>query len=230
MGVGERMKANYEAPSRHLLTRRVPVIVRVDGKAFHTFTKGMGRPFDSRLVWAMAKAAGAVAAEMQGFKCGYVQSDEASFLMTDYDDLQTEPWFGYVKGKVETISASVMTAAFNACLGTLPEKLAHFDARAFNVPREDVANYFLWRSKDWERNSVSMYCGAFFSHREMHGKGRADQHEMLHKIGKNWATDLSAQLRNGTWILPDGERRVDVMPNYESVAAIIDPLVNCDKD
>lgn len=218
--IGDRMKRNYEAPSRHLLTRRVPVIVRVDGRAFHTFTRGMEKPFSQRLIDAMVNAACSVSEDMQGFKLGYVQSDEASFLLTDYDELTTEPWFGYVQSKVETAAASMMTAAFNYELGT---SRATFDARAFNIPEADVANYFLWRMKDWERNSVSMYCNASFSAKEMHGKGRADQHEMLYSVGKNWTKDLSDQIRNGTVIMPGGSwvSHLHVPPEYRVVSGLI---------
>lgn len=218
--IGDRMKANYEHRARRYLVRRMPVIVRVDGRAFHTYTRDFDKPFDHDLVAAMIAAAVATASEMQGFKLGYVQSDEASFLLTDYDELTTEAWFGYCQNKVESISASVMTAAFNTVIprGGRP---AHFDARAFNIPREEVANYFLWRAKDWERNSVCMYCGAFYSHSEMHGQGRADRHEMLHAKGKNWATDLPDRLRNGTFILKDCTLRSDVLPNYTAIAELL---------
>ena len=220
------MKANYESRFRRELMRRTPLIVRVDGRAFHTYTRGMERPFSERLINAMVEAAQAVGAEMQGFKAGYVQSDEASFFATDYDTVQTGAWFGYVQSKVETIASSVMTAAFNRAMGNGRD--AHFDARAFNVPREEVANYFLWRAMDWERNSVGMYCRAFFSHKQMSGQGKADQHEMLYGIGKNWATDLDARLRNGTWIFADGRVRTDVMPKYGEIAEILDPMIHCD--
>lgn len=220
------MKANYESRSRRELMRRTPLIVRVDGKAFHTYTRGMKRPFDESLIDAMVTAAKAVSDEMQGFKAGYIQSDEASFFATDYDTLQTEAWFGYAQSKVETIAASVMTAAFNLAMNNC--KVAHFDARAFSIPREEVSNYFLWRAMDWERNSVSMYCRAFFSHKQMNGQGKADQHEMLHGIGKNWTTDLDARLRNGTWIFADGSVREDVMPKHDEIAKMLDQMIHCD--
>jgi tRNA(His) 5'-end guanylyltransferase len=232
------MKRNYETRARHHLARRTPVIVRVDGKAFHTFCKGLDRPFDNRLMRAMEAGARAVSEEMQGFKCAYIQSDEASFLLTDYDALNTEAWFDYVQEKLVSISASVMTAAFNRYFHSneffpapaeYKTRDAHFDARAFNVPREEVVNYFLWRAKDWERNSVSMYCRAHFSHKEMHGQGMADQHEMLHALGLNWATDLTPKQRNGQWLFAGGGRRVDLLPNYQDVAAAIEPLIYCDR-
>jgi tRNA(His) 5'-end guanylyltransferase len=186
----------------------------------------MDRPFDQKLTDSMVTAAQAVAKGMQGFKAAYVQSDEASFFATDYDTINTDAWFGYCKSKVETISASIMTAAFNRALAL--DRDAYFDARAFNIPREEVSNYFLWRALDWERNSLSMYCSSHFSHKELHRKGKFDQHEMLHQIGKNWTTDLTDQQRNGTWILSNGAVRSDVLPNYKQINKILRPLVNCD--
>lgn len=224
--IGDRMKSFYEVRARRMLMRRTPLIVRVDGRAFHTFTRGMERPFDQKLIDAMIHAATSVSHEMQGFKAAYIQSDEASFFATDYDSLQTDGWFGYSQSKIETISASVMTAAFNRTMGM--DRDAHFDARAFNIPREEVSNYFLWRSMDWERNSTSMYCGAFFSHRQMHGKGRSAQHELLHGAGKNWATDLSSQHRNGTWVFADGTKRTDILPRYDDIDSALNDLIQCD--
>lgn len=225
--IGDRMKANYERRSRHELVRRMPVIVRVDGRAFHTYTRGMAKPFDQRLMENMARAAWVTGQEMQGFKAAYVQSDEASFLLTDYDSLQTEGWFGYCQNKVESLSASIMTAAFNRLMNR--PQLAHFDARAFNVPRSEVANYFLWRMKDWERNSLQMYASTFFSHKELHRKGRAAKHEMLHGIGKNWATDLSPRERNGTWVFPCSYANWHVTPTFGNVADLLHDSIYCDE-
>lgn len=221
MALGNRMKDNYEHRYKIGLTRRSPVIVRVDGRAFHTFTKSFKRPFDTRLMDAMEHAAtnlGCV--EMQGFKLGYIQSDEASFLLTDYDTIETDAWFGYDLAKIVSISAACMTAHFNDYLSPHPF-IAMFDARAFNIPREEVANYFVWRAKDWERNSLQMLCQANFSHRELHGKGRAAMHEMLHEKGLNWTTDLDERQRNGTFIFRDGSRRYDVLPTYDAISQLV---------
>jgi len=226
------MKVNYELPASRQLVRRMPVIVRVDGRAFHTYTRGMDRPFDGKFMRAMVIAAAAVAEDMQGFKAAYIQSDEASFFATDYDDLQTESWFGYDQSKVETISASMMTAHFNWAMNI--DRVALFDARAFNIPREEVSNYFLWRGLDWERNSLSMYCRSFFSNKEMQGRKNSEQHEMLHGVGRNWTTDLDDRTRNGTWLFGDVSvdvalrERSDVLPNYKEISALLDPVINCD--
>jgi tRNA(His) 5'-end guanylyltransferase len=215
--LGDRMKKNYENPARLYLTRRTPVIVRVDGRAFHTFTRNLQKPFCTEFTAAMVKSALAVAGEMQGFKLGYVQSDEASFLLTDYDELQTQPWFAYNKSKVESISASTMTWEFARHMSVAGfTKMATFDARAFNIPEDEVVNYFLWRAKDWARNSVTMYAQSKFSHKELHNKTCADMHEMLHEVGLNWSTDLMDDKKNGTFIMRY-DRRTDVLPTYAAI-------------
>ena len=229
--LGNRIKG-YETVSRNFLCKRTPVMVRVDGRAFHTFTRGADRPFDKRIMDSMVAAATAVAIDMQGFKAAYVQSDEATFLMTDYDDINTEGWFGYNLSKIISLSASIMSVEFNKWYGTDKGNdcisTAVFDSRAFNVPRDDVANAFLWRMKDWERNSLQMYCQSVFSHKQLHKKNKDDMHEMLHQEGKNWTTDLTDQQKNGTWIVKKDFSLVakcDVLPRYDNVAAIIDPLI-----
>lgn len=231
--LGDRIKA-YEAVSRHLLTRRMPVIIRVDGRAFHTWCRGLAKPFDLNLIFAMHRAATAVAEDMQGFKACYIQSDEASFLLTDYDEITTECWFGYVTQKLASVSASLMTAAFNEDVvkghihtsdGEKRKTSATFDARAFNVPEADVANYFLWRAKDWERNSLSMFARSFFSHKQLLGKSCSDMHEMLHERGENWAL-LANDLKNGRWFFKYSEVRAiettaRIKPKYEEIAAAL---------
>ena len=216
----ERIKEFYEKRTRYKLLRRMPVIVRVDGQAFHTFTKGM-KGFNSSIINAMALSAELTMDHMAGCKVAYIQSDEASFLLTDYETHHTEAWFDYNVQKLASISASAFTAHFN---GTPTfTKTATFDARAFNVPKEEVANYFLWRAKDWHRNSITMYANQFFKPKEMHRKKLADLHEMLHGVGKNWA-DLSDQIKNGTFII-DGEHRHDILPTYESISKEIEKYV-----
>ncbi len=229
--IGDRFKLNYEAPSKHLLLRRTPVIVRVDGRAFHTFTRRFQKPFDGKFIDSMIIAANSLAGEMQGFKLGYVQSDEASFVLTDYDDLQTQPWFGYVKSKVESISAAKMTFAFARCLRLMGiNEEALFDARAFNVPEAEIVNYFVWRARDWHRNSVSMYARAHFSHKELLHKSVRDMHDMLVSIGRNWAVDLLPEELNGTFLVgPDLIARPDVEPTYQAINTLWESVDPCNK-
>lgn len=252
--LGDRIKGNYENRSKTELVRRMPVILRVDGKAFHTYTRGCKRPFDQDLIDCMVNAAVAVAREMQGFKMGFVQSDEASFLLTDYDDITTEAWFDYKVQKMCSVAASMMTAHFNIeaqkirqreleiirtlidCIddghissrtgmseverslqNPIGGKPAFFDARCFNVPEAEVANAFLWRSQDWNRNSIQMMAHSYFSQKQLHGKSREDMHNMLHEIGKNWTTDTSEQQRNGTWISRDLTLETSILPQWADV-------------
>ena len=212
--LGDRIKG-YESVTHFTATKRMPLMIRVDGRAFHTYTRGMEKPFDKKLMDAMVKAAAEVAAGMQGFKVAYIQSDEVTFCITDYDKLETQGWFDYDLSKIISISASHMTAAFNRRIDK--EATAQFDSRAFNIPHTDVVNAFLWRAKDWERNSLQMYCRAHFSHKELHGKGKQEMHEMLYGIGKNWAKDLTPRDKNGTYLIQSGQRiYIDslIYPNY----------------
>jgi tRNA(His) 5'-end guanylyltransferase len=211
------MKENYENRWRFYLPRRIPVVIRVDGRAFHTVTKKAHRPFDSSFIKAMSSSAVRVAKEIQGCKAAYVQSDEVSFLLTDYDELVTDAWFDYNKSKIETTTASLMSVSFNH-IWEWGTKLATFDARAFSIPREEVVNYFLWRAKDWERNSLQMLARDRFSHSELHGKNTADMHEMLHGLGLNWAK-LNTQFKNGTWWLKRDSwcSETTILPSYEEI-------------
>lgn len=215
--LGDRIK-KYEKTFTHSALKRMPLIIRVDGRAFHTFTKGLNRPFDNGLIDAMVQSAKYVAKDMQGFKAAYIQSDEVTFYLTDYDTLETEGWFCYELPKVISISASLMSVAFNHFYPN--DKLPVFDSRAFTVPKEEVVNCFVWRAKDWERNSLQMYARVFFSHKQLHQKKREDMHEMLHSIGKNWTTDISNRERNGTFLLNSKNgiiERSDILPSYESI-------------
>ena len=200
--LGDRMK-EYENINRNFLMKKTPVIIRLDGKAFHTFTKSFNKPFDQKLMDIMDAAAIKTAEEIQGFKIGYVQSDEVTFVLSDFDDIKTDAWFGYNVNKLCSISAATMTYWFNYYLADSSKK-AIFDARVFNVPSlSEVSNNLLWRAQDWKRNSLQMYCQDNFSQKELEGKNSEMQHNMLHEIGKNWSTDLSGREKNGLFFYLD---------------------------
>jgi tRNA(His) guanylyltransferase len=227
--LGDRMKS-YEAVYNHTLTPNSCVFIRVDGRAFHTFTKNLNKPFDMTFIQCMEKAAIKVSKEMQGFKLGYVQSDEATFMLTDFDTPQTQPWFNNELNKIVSLTASLMSVHFNAYYFPYgPSKASNipvFDARAFVVPKDDAANVFIWRQKDWLRNSLNMYAQAFFSHKEMQGKKASDLHEMLHNKGLNWA-DLNPQVKNGSYITPYG-RLYDTF-NYQDITDYINWVTNAQR-
>ena len=183
----------YENVNRNYLTRRTPVIIRIDGKAFHTLTRNCEKPFDSDFILCMAATTYKILNSIQGAKCAYVQSDEISILLTDYEDLETDAWFKYNIQKIVSVSSSMATVTFNS----LFRREAFFDSRTFNLPKEEVANYFIWRYKDWLRNSLSMFARTFYSQKELNGKNKEQVHEMLFEKGKNWAK-LPEQIKNGT--------------------------------
>lgn len=174
MDLGDRMK-RYESVSDGKLTRRMPVIARIDGKAFHTFTKGMTKPFDMKFQGDMLSTALTLCDEIQGCKLAYVQSDEISLLLTDYDNLDTEAWFDNRINKMCSVAAGIASAALTiAC-----NRMAVFDARFFNVPKEDVCNYFIWRQKDAVKNSINMYAQSMFGHAALQGLNGAHLQELM---------------------------------------------------
>lgn len=111
--LGDRMKKSYENRSKTYLTRRTPVIIRLDGKAFHTFTRGMKKPYDEIFHNTMNATMKYLCENIQGCKLGYTQSDEITLLLTDYDTLTTDAWFDYSVQKICSVSASMATMAFN---------------------------------------------------------------------------------------------------------------------
>jgi len=203
--LGDRMK-DYERVPQTRLARRLPVIMRLDGKAFHSLTKGMDRPFDERLIRCMWETARYLCSEVQGCRLAYVQSDEISLLLTDWDHFDTESWFDYKVQKLVSVSAALATAAFNRAFqkefeGTpFAGRIAVFDSRAANYPRHEVVNYFVWRERDWIRNSLQMLAQANFSHKELQGKNTGMMRRMLMDKGIMW-DDLPTYLRYGACIL-----------------------------
>jgi hypothetical protein len=149
----------YEDSYKSYLTKRTPVIIRVDGKAFSSFTKyaGFSKPFDKLFMSIMNETARDLCAEIQGAKIAYVQSDEITVLLIDYDRYNTESWFGKSLQKMCSVSASIATASFNFHMFELTDSSltrAQFDSRVFCVPREEVCNVFIDRQKDCLRNSA----------------------------------------------------------------------------
>lgn len=213
--LGDRVK-KYESVSKTTLLPRGYIVLRIDGKAFHTFTRGMKKPFDDKLIEAMVNAGQKVAKEMMGFKLGYHQSDEVTFVLTDTDSFDSQYWFEGEVQKLCSVTASMFGAYFNKEMGGTE---AVFDCRAFNVPKDDVANVFIWRQRDWERNSLQMFSRSFFSQKELHNKKRADMHEMLFSKKKNWA-DLGEIYKNGTFFTKDGTRYFEKF-TYEEVNNLI---------
>lgn len=183
------MKA-YEAVPQIQLTPRMPKIIRIDGRAFHTYTRRFAKPFDDDMYRVWAETASVLCHEISGAKLAYFQSDECSVLVTDYDALGTQAWFDNNIQKMVSVAASIATAAWNQRMNARkcgqPE--ATFDARVFALPKEEVCNYFIWRQRDAARNSVSSLAHAHFSHKRLHGLTGEQKQELLWQEKRiNWA-------------------------------------------
>lgn len=223
--LGDRMKNNYENVNRFYLTRRMPIVIRMDMKAGHTFTKGMKKPFDDIFVKTMQETMKYLCENIQGCVLGYTQSDEISLVLVDYAELTTDAWFGNNLQKMCSVSASMATLAFNKAftrniskqskrlytehlegkdasyietLEIAMNKGAMFDSRVFTIPKEEVCNYMLWRQQDATRNSILSVGQANFSHKDLHGKSCNNMQDMLMtQKGINW-NDYATTLKRGS--------------------------------
>lgn len=206
--LGTRMKSNYELRHKVSLPRRTYILIRLDGRAFHSYCKGLTRPFDADLSTDMGSTAIALCREIQGARFAYVQSDEISILVTDFASDDTEAWFDNNLQKMVSVSASIATAEFNRersirCVidqyrntsvsmemvrKIEGQKLAHFDSRAFVIPdRTEVENYFIWRQQDCTRNSISMAAQSMFPHWRLQGQSSDQMQELMFQAqGVNW--------------------------------------------
>lgn len=221
--LGTRMKTFYENIPKTRLMRRVPVAIRLDGKAFHTFTKGFQKPFDFVLMDTMQQTMKYLCENIQGCVFGYTQSDEITLILVDYQKFTSDAWFDYEVQKLTSVSASMATMAFNKYFSenvveynlthdplvkrreglldnyiSAVEKGAMFDARCFNIPKEEVTNLIYWRQLDATRNSIQMVGQAHFSHDELQDKTcNMIQDMLMTKYGINW-NDFTIPCKRGT--------------------------------
>lgn len=254
--LAKRMK-KYEAVQKGVLMTRTPVIIRIDGKAFHTFTRGFQRPFDKVLIKAMQETTKYLCENIQGCVLGYTQSDEISLVLVDYRRFETSAWFDYEIQKMCSIAASMATMTFNKCFeknvndwigknapgfheawrNPEDEKLYHaylnayekgamFDARVFNIPKEEVTNCIYWRQLDASRNSVQMVGQANFSHNELQGKScNRIQDMLMTQKNINW-NDFPVYLKRGSccvkekYFIPDGKGK-----DYKDIDGTGEPVL-----
>ena len=237
--LGSRMKTYYEAIPKYRLMRRTPVAIRIDGKAFHTFTRGFQKPFDEVLGNAMVRTMEHLAKNIQGCVFAYQQSDEITLLLIDYQTFETDAWFDYEVQKMCSISASMATMAFNkyfadeyerwhfdhimfpgefgkaeifhhdekldAVYNKALEKGAMFDARCFNIPKEEACNLVYWRQLDATRNSIQMVGQANFSHNELQCLScNMIQDKLFAERGINWSDYPTRWKRGVAWTKATG--------------------------
>lgn len=206
----DRMKEFYENRTRFFLPRRTYTIIRIDGKAFHTYTKGLDRPFDWGFIDDMDETACFLCKNIQGSKFAFVQSDEISILLTDFDKINTSAWFDGNIQKICSVSSSYATSEFNRLriLRKLDSfnfenkfKWANFDSRTFTIPSKvEIENYFIWRQQDTTRNSISSVAQALYSHKELEDKDSNEMQEMIFQKGINW-NDFDPKLKRGRLII-----------------------------
>ena len=223
--LGDRMKGAYENKYRLYLPERIPVIIRLDGKAFHTFCRGLKKPFDDLFISVMQDTMLDLCKNISGCKLGYVQSDEISLLLVQTRD-ESQPWFDNNIQKIVSVSASMATLYFNKnfekrvfelmenyakdksdyteeelkYIDKLDSKIytAMFDSRVFVIPKEEVNNYFYWRQLDATRNSILSLAQSLYSDKEIHGiKCDALQDKMFTEKNVNW-NDFSTVKKRGT--------------------------------
>ena len=212
--LGDRMK-RYENESRLYFRNRAPMIIRIDGRSFHNFTKGFMRPFDDLLISAMQETAIYLCENISGCVLGYTQSDEISLLIIDYQRQETQPWFAKNIQKIASVSASMATMAFNRAFSLaihkqgidgltanglkshVPDQVyekylekegtAMFDSRAFIMPFDEVCSYFIWRQRDAIRNSVQMVAHTYFSHKSLQNLNTSDiKEKLMSEFGFAW--------------------------------------------
>lgn len=228
--LGDRMK-QYEAISKSCLIRRMPVILRLDGCHFHTFTKGFNKPFDEVLMGSMIRTMKFLCQNIQGCVFGYTQSDEISLVLVDYKKLNSSAWYDNEVQKMCSVAASLCILKFNevfreevhnhvpkyftenpTLLSAYNKALksgATFDCRAFNVPKEEVCNCIIWRQQDATRNSIQSLAQSQFSHKELHGLSCDKLHDKLFtERGISW-NDLEVYKKRGTACYSRGEEHSD---------------------
>ena len=220
MKLGERMKT-YEDVFNSFMTRRTPVIIRLDGCHFHTVTKGFDKPFDTGMEYAMCATMANLCRNVQGCVLGYTQSDEITLVLCDYKKLDSDAWFRNRVQKICSVSASMASVSFMKALHSYAETMKDyveqlekyakvidngvcFDARCFNLPKEEVCNNLIWRQQDATRNSVQALAQSLYPHKELHGIGcNALQDKIYREKGVNW-NDLPTSQKRGVCAIMDG--------------------------
>jgi tRNA(His) 5'-end guanylyltransferase len=189
-------------------------VIRVDGKAFHTFCSKMKRPYDMNFIQAMDATAALMVKDIMGSEFAYIQSDEISILLTDFAKPNTEAWFDGNIQKMCSVAAAMATAYFSKSfdMGT-----PMFDARVFSIPDHvEVENYFIWRQQDAVRNSILMLGQHYYSPAQMHGKNCSVVQDMIHDKGDNW-NNHPARFKRGGFVWYD--RSAEPYPAWCSGAA-----------
>lgn len=224
--LGQRMKG-YEQVSRFMFTPKIPIVIRLDGKAFHTFTKPFKRPFDERLIKSMQDTTEFLVNNIQNCIMGYTQSDEITLVLLDMLSEDTETWFNGGLQKIVSVSSSMCTAYFNNVLKH--DRLAFFDSRAFQMPLEDLPNNIVWRMKDCYKNAITSVAHCHYSQKQLHGISTKDRLEMIKdkyvfKDEELYGTLFYKQLIIENDLSRKEVIKVNKMMNYYEIKEVIEKL------
>lgn len=227
--LGNRMKAYELAEAGRRLMPLLPVIARIDGRSFHTFTKGLNRPYDERFNQAMINTT-AFLVEQTNACIGYTQSDEITLIWhsTDY---KSQIFFdGRIMKMTSQLAALATICFYREIQNNLPanyvEKLPTFDARVWNVPnRQEAINNLIWREWDATKNSLTMAASGLYSHKELHGKHSSQKHDMIMEKGINW-NDYPSHFKRGTYV----QRKTKLIPFSVDELQKLPPLHKAHKD
>lgn len=201
----KRMKIFYENRQKYYLNRRIPVVIRLDMKAAHTYCKSLNNRFDPNFIKVMNLAAIKLAESIQGAQILFLQSDEISILLHDYKSLVSDAWFDYNKSKIETISSSIASVEFTNNSSFIWKgliKSAYFDSRSFNLPENEVNNYFVARQRDCVKNSIQALGQTLYSHKELNRKNMSQVQNMCFEKGHNW-NELPNSYKRGRCIVKE---------------------------
>lgn len=192
--LGDRMKKYESTETQRFLQPGLPILVRIDGKAFHTYTKGMKKPFDETLVNAFIETTKKLVEKCNAV-IGYTQSDEITLILPDDRDTMFERKIH----KLDSVICSMATMYFNSFM---PEdkRYATFDCRVWNVPnRSEAINCLIWRELDATKNAISMAASCFYSHKQLLNKNSKEKLEMLQLKGEKF-DEYPVFFRRGTYI------------------------------
>lgn len=200
--LGDRMKLYEGIEADRTLIPLLPIIARIDGRSFHTFTKGMNRPYDIDLSNMMIDTTVQLVKETNAC-IGYTQSDEITLIWYS-PTFESQVWFDGRISKMTSLLAAHATLYFNKLLAVKKpdyvDRNPVFDARVWNVPNKtEAANTLLWRELDASKNSISMAAHAYYSTSELHKKNGSEKQEMLFQKGINW-NDYPAFFKRGTFV------------------------------
>lgn len=231
--LGDRIKEYEAAESQRKFLRYLPIVARLDGRGFSTFTKGLERPFDLRMTTAMSSTLKWLI-ENTGARFGHTQSDEMTVAWYE-PDRKSKVFFDRRIQKMNSVLAGMVSVHFFSQIrDSWPSeywtKLPHFDCRVSQYPiLEEAANVFVWRENDAHKNSVSMAAQHYYKHAFLQHKSSNEMQELLFQKGINY-NDYPVAFKSGTFfqrktVLRKFEAGVDGLPERHNARRTSDLVV-----